>query len=103
MVHLINMHHETCHSNAVRIDRRTRWGNPFIIGRDGSRAEVIEMYRKHIFRQVRTGLLSLEDLASLHGQDLACWCHPDPCHGEVLISAAAWAHQKLQSERGDQQ
>jgi uncharacterized protein DUF4326 len=26
----------------VAIDRRTRWGNPFVIGRDGDRETVIE-------------------------------------------------------------
>ena len=33
------------HGDAVRIDRRTRWGNPFRLGADGTRADVVERYR----------------------------------------------------------
>lgn len=29
----------------VRIDRATKWGNPYKRGRDGTREEVIRMYR----------------------------------------------------------
>jgi hypothetical protein len=29
----------------VYIGRPSKWGNPFVIGRDGSREEVIEKYR----------------------------------------------------------
>lgn len=78
--------------DAIRIDRRTRWGNPFVIGRDGTREEVIEKYRDHLWGQIRTGKLSLDDLAGLHGKDLACHCAPQPCHGDVLSRAAAWAN-----------
>ena len=31
--------------NAVRIDRQTKWGNPFIIGVDGTRDEVCDKYK----------------------------------------------------------
>lgn len=34
----------------VLIDRTTEWGNLFIIGRDGTRTEVIEKHRKQILR-----------------------------------------------------
>ena len=78
--------------DAIRIDRRTRWGNPFVIGKDGTREEVIEKYRDHLWSQIRTGKLSLDDLAGLHGKDLACHCAPQPCHGDVLSKAAAWAN-----------
>lgn len=64
----------------VYIGRPSKWGNPFVIGRDGTRREVIEKYRDH----VTSDPLLMESLHELRGKDLACWCHPLPCHGDVL-------------------
>ena len=75
----------------VRADRRTKWGNPFRIGRRATREEVIERYRRRLWQRIREGEVSLEELAHLHGKTLACWCHPKPCHCNVLARAAAWA------------
>ncbi len=64
----------------VYIGRGSRWGNPFKIGIDGNRMEVIEKYKKYI-RSVFTGHL---DLSELKGKRLGCHCAPLPCHGDVL-------------------
>ena len=77
--------------DVVRIDRETTFGNPFHIGRDGNRAEVIEKYRAWLWRAVEDGRIGLDELAALDGQRLACWCVPEPCHGDVLARAARWA------------
>jgi hypothetical protein len=55
------------------------------------REEVIERYRQRLWQRIREGDVSLEELARLHGKTLACWCHPKPCHCNVLARAAAWA------------
>jgi Domain of unknown function (DUF4326) len=78
-----------------------RWGNPFRIGRDGSRAEVIERYGEWLGNELERGRIHLRDLAELDGKLLGCWCAPQPCHGEVLIAAAKWAHEHL-AERQSQ-
>ena len=83
------------HNNTVLIDRRTKWGNRFKIGVDGTRDEVIARYRADLWRRIRTGELSLDELAELDGCWLACHCVPLPCHGTVLARAAAWASDKL--------
>lgn len=81
----------------VRVDRETEWGNPYPKGRRfGSRAEVIERYRRHLWDRVRSGDLDLDRLAALDGRDLACWCAPLPCHAEVLARAARWAAKRLE-------
>ena len=59
--------------NTVLIDRRTRWGNPFTLGKDGSRDQVIARYRSDLWRRIRAGEISLEELAELDGCWLACW------------------------------
>jgi hypothetical protein len=66
-----------------RIDRRTVWGNPFKLGQDGDRREVIDSYAQYL-----AGTASLIDrLGELRGKALACWCAPEPCHGDVLLDA----------------
>lgn len=64
----------------VYIGRPSIWGNPFEIGKDGSRLEVIEKYRKWV--QTQPQLLSR--LHELKEKVLGCWCAPKPCHGDVL-------------------
>ena len=70
------------HGDAVRIDRRTRWGNPFRMGKDGDRAQVIERYRVWLWQRIESGEIALEDLARLNSKVLFCHCHPLPCHGD---------------------
>ena len=85
------------HNNTALIDRRTRWGNPYRVGLDGDREQVIARYRAGLWRRIRAGEVALEELAALDGMWLACWCDPLPCHGHVLARAAAWAAAQIQS------
>ena len=85
----------------MRIDRATKWGNPYVIGRDGSRAEVIAKYRARLWREIRAGRIDLDELAALHDRRLACWCAPEPCHGHVLAFAARWAAQRPRCRRAN--
>lgn len=64
----------------VYIGRPSKWGNPFMIGPDGSRKEVIEKYRQWI--QTQPDLMAA--LPELRGKTLGCYCAPLPCHGDVL-------------------
>ena len=77
--------------NTVLIDRRSKWGNPFRIASGCSREQAIARYRADLWRRIRAGDVSLEELAELDGCWLACWCEPLPCHGDVLARAAEWA------------
>lgn len=65
----------------ILIDRTTKWGNPFKIGIDGSRKEVIEKYRKYIINNKEL----LNSLEELRGKVLGCWCKPHSCHGDILV------------------
>jgi hypothetical protein len=68
----------------VYIGRPSRWGNPFVIGRDGDRQQVIDKYRAWIVQQPE--LMAL--LPQLKGKVLGCWCAPAACHGDVLVELA---------------
>lgn len=66
----------------VRIDRTTRWGNPFRMTTEADRATVIAQYRVWIATESDL----LDALPTLRGKSLACWCAPRPCHGDVLVA-----------------
>lgn len=66
------------------IGRPSKWGNPFVIGRDGSRADVIAKYRAWIVAQPAL----MNALDELRGRDLICWCAPLACHGDLLVELA---------------
>lgn len=68
----------------VYIGRPSKWGNPYIVGRDGTREEVIFRYK--LFLMERPGLL--RDVSDLRGKTLGCYCSPFPCHGDVLAEMA---------------
>ena len=65
----------------IYIGRPSKWGNPFIIGRDGTREQVIEKYRKWILSQPKL----LASLSEIKDKTLGCWCSPKPCHGDILL------------------
>jgi len=71
----------------VRIDRQTVWGNPFVIGKDGTREQVIEKYRKWILQADNAHMVEYAK-ATLRGKVLGCWCAPKACHGDVLLEIA---------------
>jgi hypothetical protein len=71
-------------SGAVYIGRPSKWGNPFVIGRDGTRSEVVARYRSYLLGNTQL-MAALPELA---GKDLVCWCAPDACHGDVLVELA---------------
>lgn len=68
----------------VYIGRATKWGNPFRIGPDGTREEVIEKYRRWAIRRPSI----IRSLEELRGKRLGCICAPEPCHGDVLADLA---------------
>jgi hypothetical protein len=69
----------------VYIGRPGKWGNPFMIGRDGNRAEVIAKYEEWIRRQPEL----MAALPEFEGKVLGCWCSPNACHGDVLLKILA--------------
>ncbi len=71
-------------AGAVLVDRTTKWGNPFRVGRDGGRDEVIARYEVYLgWHPELTG-----SLHELRGRDLVCHCAPKACHADVLLRLA---------------
>lgn len=61
------------------------FANPFKVGRDGTREEVIDKYKQELIAKVVSGEITEEDVLNLKGKTLGCWCSPEPCHGDVLL------------------
>jgi len=71
----------------VRFPKGSIWGNPFEIGRDGSRADVIAKFRAWLPQQPHL----MSRLEELRGKALGCWCRcstdpdGDACHGDFYV------------------
>jgi hypothetical protein len=61
------------------------FANPFKIGKDGTREDVINKYRGHIISMVNNDEDFKCSLLELRGKNLGCWCCPEPCHANVLL------------------
>jgi len=69
--------------NAIYVGRPTIWGNPFRVGVDGIREEVLRKYEEWLRGELVNHPKMLEPL---RGKDLACWCPLDqPCHADILL------------------
>ncbi len=81
-------------SNVVYIGRGSKLGNEAIIGKHGTRDEVIELYRMWLWNkiqvndsEVKNELNRILDLESKFGHvNLVCHCKPLRCHGDVIIN-----------------
>jgi hypothetical protein len=69
---------------AIYVGRPGPWGNPFAIGRDGNRAQVLALYEQWLASQPQL----LARLDELRGRDLICWCAPQGCHADLLLMLA---------------
>lgn len=85
--------------NTVYVGRGSRFGNDFVVGEDGAREEVIQKFAKQMLPYThQSGSLedfyvseaNLNDIETLKGKNLACWCKADKaCHADLLLE---WAN-----------
>ena len=76
----------------VYIGRPSKWGNPFTHIQDGktianyvvgSREEAVNSYEEWITNG--DGKHLMNDINELKDKVLGCWCHPQSCHGDILV------------------
>ena len=81
-------------ANTVKVDRTTRWGNPFTVAECGSVAIAVAQHGRWMRGEIAApgGVEppSRETLrAGLAGRNLACWCAAGgPCHADLLLTLA---------------
>lgn len=79
------------------VGRPSPLGNPYALGRDGNREEVIAKYRRWLWARLQEPdspqereLRRLLAQATAGDLELLCWCAPLPCHAEVVRGALRW-------------
>lgn len=72
----------------VRVDRRTKWGNPFIMrnASDAERNRVCDEFEEMVAHWQPETLAAAK--RELKGKNLACWCAPKRCHADTLLRIA---------------
>lgn len=81
MTKVVNTKVEKCD---IFIGRPSKFGNPFRIGKDGTRAEVISKYRSRFYNMILDSNFR-QSVNELKGKTLGCFCKPLPCHGDVIV------------------
>ena len=93
--------------NTVKVDRSTKWGNPFAVHRDGSKmdpANAVAGFHLMLTKEgawfpqplpwpkgkIPKDMTTVDEVrAELSGKNLACWCPLNqPCHADVLLELA---------------
>ena len=82
MPKVYNKRHKDVPADAIYVGRPSPWGNPFKVGKDGTREEVIKAFEAYAWEMLRR---NPDWLKPLFGKDLVCWCAPKACHADVLL------------------
>jgi hypothetical protein len=65
--------------------RPSIFGNPFELGKDGDRLEVIQKFKDYFLNKINTDLQFKIAVDKLKGKVLGCWCYPKDCHTRIII------------------
>ena len=68
-------------NDAVLVDRRTPWGNPFPMDDEADRDFVCDEFEDYAKKRLTR---EPDWLSPLRGKNLVCWCAPKRCHAETL-------------------
>ena len=69
------------------------WCNPFNIdeSKGETREVVIAKFKVHLWKMIKEGKVTVQDLLDLDGKTLGCFCKPKECHGDIIKDAVEWA------------
>ena len=86
MPKVLNKRTDDIPPDAVYVGRPTKFGNPYMEGRDGNRDEVCDKFGMKM--RVCSNEFIAEIKRELKGKDLVCWCAPLRCHADELLRIA---------------
>lgn len=94
---LYNLHKkfDTVPSSAVYIGRPSVWGNPFTMKFESERDKVVDKFQEYANNKLKQ---EPDWLLPLVGRDLACYCYPKRCHGDVLLQSVERIYGKQAKE-----
>jgi hypothetical protein len=97
---VVNRHYHAASAQDIYIGRPSSLGNPFVIGKDGNREEVINKYKAWISGQMKSNNRIKNALAYIVKRvkdgdaiSLVCYCAPQLCHGDIIKSIIEQALQ----------
>ena len=74
--------------NTVKVDRATRWGNPYICKGPQDRLRATTLFSAYCDDPDQSEFVAAVR-SELRGKDLACWCPlTEACHGDILLQIA---------------
>lgn len=91
---IVNKRTHTHTTDDVYIGRGSVWGNPYVIGKDGTREDVVKRYKRYLWERMKSGVITDEMLLELDGKPLVCFCAPHNCHGYVIRDAITYVKCK---------
>lgn len=75
------------------------FGNPFVIGQNGDRADVIKKFERYFAERIGSDPEYRHRVLELQGKRLGCYCKPLACHGDII---AEWVDLVAFISEGDQ-
>jgi hypothetical protein len=84
----LNHHTDNVGKRAMSIMRPNKYGNRFVIGRDGGRAAAVAKHRADFKFKCEDPAFLAQVISDLRGRDLVCCCAPAACHGDVILEVA---------------
>ena len=85
---VVNIRNQECdvYIGRDKNDAPGEFGNPFIIGEDGTRDTVVEMYRIYFIGRLKADPVFRNKVRELKGKKLGCFCKPEKCHGDIIAA-----------------
>lgn len=95
-VKVVNMYKEPFDIYIGRSKRgqpHNKWCNPYPIdeSKGQTREVVIQKFREHLWKMIKTGSITIQELKEMDGKILGCFCKPKSCHGDIIKAAIEWA------------
>lgn len=87
MILVLNKRTDRIPPGAIYVGRPSTHGNPFVIGRDGTREEVVARYEQVFKKKIETDPKFVAATDALQtASALVCWCAPELCHADIIAS-----------------
>lgn len=78
---VVNIQNDRCD---VYIGRGGPFGNPYVIGENGDRAEVLRLFKLYFRDRLKRDAPFRDKVMALKGKTIGCFCHPRDCHGHII-------------------
>lgn len=72
----------------------SQFANPYTLS-EYERGEAVQLYKWDFYYKILAEQGFLEDVFELEGKVLACWCHPEFCHGDIIVDFIHFTKKKM--------